>query len=49
MGKLVRDGIPDIIRAAGQQPTVHVLDDDAYRDALLNKLLEEGGTAAGRR
>lgn len=41
MGKLVRDKIPELIRADGRRPVVRVLDDDAYRDALHDKLLEE--------
>lgn len=40
-GKLVRDGIPDIIRATGGQPVVRVADDDEYRALLRDKLLEE--------
>ncbi|MEU8198288.1 nucleoside triphosphate pyrophosphohydrolase [Microbispora amethystogenes] len=41
MGKLVRDKIPDLIRQDGREPIVTVLDDLAYREALLDKLLEE--------
>ena len=42
MGKLVRDLIPDIIRADGHEPDVRVLhDDDEYAQALLTKLVEE--------
>lgn len=41
MGKLVRDRIPEIIRAQGRTADTRVLDDDAYRDALLDKLAEE--------
>ncbi|MDD7811576.1 nucleoside triphosphate pyrophosphohydrolase [Mycobacterium sp. CSUR Q5927] len=40
-GKLVRDKIPDLIRASGRIPDVRVLDDAAYRSALHDKLLEE--------
>lgn len=40
-GKLVRDKIPDIIRAGGHEPRVSVLDDEAYRRALVRKLAEE--------
>jgi predicted house-cleaning noncanonical NTP pyrophosphatase (MazG superfamily) len=41
-GKLVRDRIPEIIRAAGGSPNVRDLDDDtAYHAALRKKLLEE--------
>lgn len=41
MGKLVRDRIPEIIRAEGRTADTRKLDDDAYRDALLDKLVEE--------
>ncbi|MEV4456153.1 nucleoside triphosphate pyrophosphohydrolase [Microbispora sp. NPDC049633] len=41
MGKLVRDKIPDIIRRDGREPVVTVLDEVAFREALLAKLLEE--------
>jgi predicted house-cleaning noncanonical NTP pyrophosphatase (MazG superfamily) len=41
MGKLVRDRIPEIIRAEGRRAVTRRLDDDAYRDALLDKLVEE--------
>ncbi|NUP20425.1 MAG: nucleoside triphosphate pyrophosphohydrolase [Streptomyces sp.] len=41
MGKLVRDKIPDIIRQGGEEPVITVLDDIAYREALLTKLFEE--------
>ncbi|QIK67294.1 nucleoside triphosphate pyrophosphohydrolase [Nocardioides sp. HDW12B] len=41
MGKLVRDGIPDLIRAEGQEPVVQVLDATRYLDALLEKIVEE--------
>ena len=39
--KLVRDNIPDIIRSNGEEPIVHVLDDEAYKSELERKLLEE--------
>lgn len=41
MGKLVRDRIPEIIRASGRTPNVRVLDAAAYESALHEKLLEE--------
>jgi predicted house-cleaning noncanonical NTP pyrophosphatase (MazG superfamily) len=41
VGKLVRDKIPDLIIAAGQQPRARVLDDDSYAAALFDKLVEE--------
>ncbi len=41
MGKLVRDKIPDIIRASGRTPRVTTLVAGAYRVALYNKLREE--------
>ena len=39
--KLVRDHIPEIIEAAGKQYAVEVMERDAYRSALLQKLVEE--------
>lgn len=39
--KLVRDGIPDVIRASGQTPITRILDAEAFRDQLGRKLLEE--------
>jgi predicted house-cleaning noncanonical NTP pyrophosphatase (MazG superfamily) len=39
--KLVRDRIPEIIRADGQVPHVRILPDAAYRKALHVKLREE--------
>ncbi len=41
MGKLVRDKIPELIRANGDHPQVRVLDDREFRSALLDKLVEE--------
>ncbi|KUI09921.1 phosphoribosyl-ATP pyrophosphohydrolase [Mycolicibacterium acapulense] len=41
MGKLVRDRIPDIIRASGRIPRATTLPADAYRRALVDKLHEE--------
>ncbi|WP_322861214.1 nucleoside triphosphate pyrophosphohydrolase [Mycobacterium europaeum] len=41
MGKLVRDKIPDIIRASGRTPHVITLTEGAYRRALYDKLREE--------
>lgn|SRR5690625_2965638 len=41
MGKLVRDRIPEIIRASGRTPSVQVLDTQDYEVALHDKLLEE--------
>lgn len=42
MGKLVRDRIPEVIEARGGSAVSRVLqDDDAYRAALLDKLVEE--------
>ena len=41
MGKLVRDKIPDIIRASGRRPHVTTLAAGAYRRALHDKLREE--------
>lgn len=41
MGKLVRDKIPDIIRASGRAPHVMTLRSREYRSALHDKLREE--------
>jgi predicted house-cleaning noncanonical NTP pyrophosphatase (MazG superfamily) len=43
--KLVRDRIPEIIRAEGLHPVTRVLDEESYREALLAKLLEEAREA----
>lgn len=43
MRKLVRDNIPDIIRATGQKPITEVVDGDEYLAALNDKLREEVG------
>lgn len=39
--KLVRDKIPDIIRAQNQEPVISILDRTDYAKALHKKLLEE--------
>jgi len=39
--KLVRDRIPEIIEANGDKSVTRVLNDEAYRRALLEKLVEE--------
>lgn len=39
--KLVRDGIPDIIRAGGETPVTHIATPGEYRRALRAKLREE--------
>ena len=40
-GKLVRDNIPEIIRANGELPNTRVMEADEYRRELLYKLIEE--------
>lgn len=44
--KLVRDRIPDIIRAEGRHPVIEVLAADERRGALLAKLVEEAAEVA---
>lgn len=39
--KLVRDRIPEIIASSGRQCDIRILDDEAYLDALDQKLFEE--------
>ncbi|SDM52075.1 Predicted house-cleaning noncanonical NTP pyrophosphatase, all-alpha NTP-PPase (MazG) superfamily [Halogranum gelatinilyticum] len=39
--KLVRDDIPEIIRADGEKPETHVADDTEYARRLREKLVEE--------
>lgn len=46
MGKLVRDKIPDIIRAHGGAPDTRRLDHEEYVQELHAKLLEEAAELA---
>lgn len=39
--KLVRDRIPEIIRNNNEEAITRILNDEEYKDALENKLLEE--------
>ncbi len=39
--KLVRDNIPNIIKAKGEEPIIKVLDDKTYKKELEKKLCEE--------
>lgn len=39
--KLVRDNIPDIIKAKGDVPVTRIMDDDEYFKELVAKLSEE--------
>jgi predicted house-cleaning noncanonical NTP pyrophosphatase (MazG superfamily) len=39
--KLVRDRIPEIIRASGSEPVIRVADAASFRGLLEDKLLEE--------
>lgn len=41
MGKLVRDGIPSIIRSARRVANIRALDTEDFRAALGDKLVEE--------
>jgi len=45
MGKLVRDRIPEIIRAEGGDPQVRVLAEEELLPALTAKLIEEAKEA----
>ena len=47
--KLVRDRVPEIIGSRGDRAVTRVLDEAAYRDALLAKLAEEAQEASGAR
>jgi predicted house-cleaning noncanonical NTP pyrophosphatase (MazG superfamily) len=40
-GKLIRDKVPEIIRANGDEPITRVADAAEYRELLRAKLLEE--------
>ena len=44
--KLIRDRIPELIRAAGKQAHLEVMTESQYRQALLEKLVEEAQEAA---
>ncbi|WP_373325166.1 hypothetical protein [Halomicrobium urmianum] len=39
--KLVRDGIPEMIREDGEEPVTHAVEGGAYRERLREKLDEE--------
>lgn len=41
MGKLIRDGIPDLIQRSGRTPVLSVLGESEFRSALRDKLDEE--------
>lgn len=45
-GKLVRDGIPDLIRESGSTPAIEVLSPDDHVAALHLKLAEEASELA---
>jgi predicted house-cleaning noncanonical NTP pyrophosphatase (MazG superfamily) len=44
--KLVRDGIPEIIRRKGERCEVAIMTEEAYRQALREKLVEEAKEVA---
>jgi predicted house-cleaning noncanonical NTP pyrophosphatase (MazG superfamily) len=48
--KLIRDRIPEIISSGGKQAQVEVMSEAEYREALLEKLVEEAqeATQAGK-
>jgi predicted house-cleaning noncanonical NTP pyrophosphatase (MazG superfamily) len=39
--KLVRDRVPEIIRASGKEPKTRILNKEEYLEALIEKLHEE--------
>jgi predicted house-cleaning noncanonical NTP pyrophosphatase (MazG superfamily) len=39
--KLVRDAVPDVVRADGERPVVHEVTGEAYAERLREKLREE--------
>lgn len=41
--KLVRDGIPQVIRDSGAEPHIRVLSPEEFVPAAIDKLLEEAG------
>ena len=43
MGKLVRDRVPEIMRADGREPDTPELDEQEYLRSLFDKLSEEAG------
>ncbi len=45
--KLVRDRIPEIIRSGGKQCGIETMPEAEYRQALLEKLVEEAQEACG--
>ncbi len=45
--KLVRDGIPNIIRSKGETPVERKLGDEEYKRELDNKLFEEAKEVVG--
>lgn len=47
--KLVRDDVPDVIRANGETPVTHRVDGAEYQDRLAEKLTEEAGEFAASR
>lgn len=44
--KLVRDRIPEIISSNGSTSEIEIMDDETYRQALHQKLIEEAQEAA---
>jgi predicted house-cleaning noncanonical NTP pyrophosphatase (MazG superfamily) len=44
--KLVRDKIPEIIAGSGRRYSIEVMEVESYRQALLEKLVEEAQEAA---
>lgn len=39
--KLVRDRIPEIIRADGKEPKTHIANEEEFKQLIVSKLVEE--------
>ena len=39
--KLIRDNVPEIMKAKGETPKTHIADEEEYKRLLIAKLIEE--------